>query len=190
MRNEKMYWTTVLEGVEWLRKFNEANAKKDRVRELIHALDSSKEDYWTEKNYQEGVLKDLDKEQSQFAYAIEALANLVGKLFGVRYDDYQQEIHKQLNIQEADKRVYPSLTDLEKEVIRGCLAQGFAYDWETDRPHAFICWGVTGKRERGALASLEKKGVFNIEVEGKDTQVFAGSDWTVEDLEKMSHYER
>lgn len=51
-----------------------------------------------------------------------------------------------------------SLTDLEKEVLDGIFDEGYALD---NIDGDFMTWcGETGRRERGALGSLCKKGVL------------------------------
>lgn len=66
------------------------------------------------------------------------------------------------------------LTELEKKVLREALSEGYIYDStydETAKSH-FLCWGFEGKQERGAVASLVKKGILNIFNEDDDTYVY------------------
>ena len=67
-----------------------------------------------------------------------------------------------------------NLTELEKAVLKDGLDSGFIYDgtYEPDAKTHFFCWGFTGKKERGAAASLVKKGVLTIWDEDGDTYVF------------------
>lgn len=80
------------------------------------------------------------------------------------------------------------LTDLERAVIRDCLSYGFAYDNDVDERGSFVCWGIDGRRERGALVSLHKKGVLSVfrDKQDGDTYVYAGKDYSVRDLEGLS----
>lgn len=67
-----------------------------------------------------------------------------------------------------------NLTELEKAVLKDGLDSGFIYDgtYEPDAETHFFCWGFTGKKERGAAASLVKKGVLTIWDEDGDTYVY------------------
>lgn len=78
------------------------------------------------------------------------------------------------------------LTELEKRVLRDMFNDGFAFDDLDDSD--FITWGVTGKEERGALSSLEKKGIVNIVRDGKDTQVYCSQNYTKRQLLKLCEY--
>lgn len=66
------------------------------------------------------------------------------------------------------------LTTLEKEVLKGALNEGYIYDstYEEDAKSHFLCWGFSGKQERGAAASLVKKGVIEVFEEDGDTYVY------------------
>lgn len=67
-----------------------------------------------------------------------------------------------------------NLTDLEKRVLKEALHEGYIYDStydENDKYH-FLCWGFTGKSERGAASSLEKKGIISVDKEDGDTYVY------------------
>ena len=72
-----------------------------------------------------------------------------------------------------------ALTPLEKKVLRDILRDGYAYD---DPDDAFLTWGISGKQERGAAASLVKKGVLVIWLD----QVCCGEGYTVADIERLS----
>jgi len=64
-----------------------------------------------------------------------------------------------------------NLTTLEKTIINNMFEEGFA----TDNPNdTFMSWGVAGKQERGALASLVKKGVMTV----SDGEVWLTDDYT------------
>lgn len=66
------------------------------------------------------------------------------------------------------------LTELEKEVLRQGIDCGFIFD---DPETTFLCWGFEGTRERGAVASLVKKGILTIEKNNDgDTYVFINVD--------------
>lgn len=77
------------------------------------------------------------------------------------------------------------LTELEKATLRQCFSYGFAFD-DTDSP--FLCWGVEGKKERGALTSLNKKGIVSVYVDDGDTYVNCGEGYTKEQLIEMCEY--
>lgn len=67
-----------------------------------------------------------------------------------------------------------NLTELEKRVLRDALNDGYIYDCTYD-PNAkshFLTWGFVGKQERGAAASLVKKGVISVEQDRGDTLVY------------------
>ena len=80
-----------------------------------------------------------------------------------------------------------SLTDLEKQVITEMFDYGFAFD---DLNSNFLCWGVDGKRERGALASLVKKGIVSVEPDGSDNPVFVRDGYTKRELLEAVNYKR
>lgn len=67
-----------------------------------------------------------------------------------------------------------NLTTLEKATLKGALDEGYIYDgtYEEDSITHFLCWGFTGKRERGAAASLVKKGIIDIDYDDGDTYVY------------------
>lgn len=74
-----------------------------------------------------------------------------------------------------------TLTPLEKGVLRDILSDGYAYDNPDD---GFLTWGISGKQERGAAASLVKKGILFIQ--SSDGQVCCGKGYTVADIEQLS----
>lgn len=67
-----------------------------------------------------------------------------------------------------------NLTELEKETLKSALQEGYIYDgtYDEDAKYHFLCWGFEGKRERGAAASLEKKGIIDVDREDGDTYVY------------------
>lgn len=67
-----------------------------------------------------------------------------------------------------------NLTTLEKATLKKALDDGYIYDgtYEADSTMHFLCWGFTGKQERGAAASLVKKGIIEIDYDGNDTYVY------------------
>lgn len=69
-----------------------------------------------------------------------------------------------------------SLTDLEKIVINNMFVEGFATD---DPDNRFMSYGVDGKQERGALASLVKKGIVWVE---PDKSVYLDNGYTKREL--------
>ena len=79
------------------------------------------------------------------------------------------------------------LTELEKQVLRDALADGFAFD-DIDDP--FITWGIEGKRERGAVASLIKKGIIEVEECDGDVWVVCANGVTITDIVEISEYDK
>ena len=67
-----------------------------------------------------------------------------------------------------------NLTELEKEVLKNALHEGYIYDgtYDEEEKYHFLCWGFSGKQERGAAASLVKKGILDIDHEDGDTYVY------------------
>lgn len=65
------------------------------------------------------------------------------------------------------------LTELEKRVLKGAIDEGYFWD---DLDGNFICWGFEGKQERGAAASLVKKGLIEVVEDDGDVMVFAKID--------------
>lgn len=60
-----------------------------------------------------------------------------------------------------------TLTELEQKVLRWCINEGFFYDYyraeDLDKQHSyFLAYEVEGRKERGALSSLVKKGILNV----------------------------
>lgn len=80
-----------------------------------------------------------------------------------------------------------TLTDLEKKVLRDCLSEGYAFDCGNE---TFLCYGISGKQERGAAASLVKKGVLSIFEEDDDVYVSCGSGYVISDIIEISEYKR
>ena len=56
------------------------------------------------------------------------------------------------------------LTDLEKQVLKTGLDDGYIYDdgYNPDDKSHFLTYGFSGKKERGAASSLVKKGILEI----------------------------
>ena len=78
------------------------------------------------------------------------------------------------------------LTELEKQVLRNALSEGFAFDDEDD---PFITWGpIEGHRERGAVSSLIKKNIINVEECDGDVWVVCADGVTISDIIEMSDY--
>lgn len=81
-----------------------------------------------------------------------------------------------------------NLTELEKRVLRDALAEGFAFD---DIEDTFLTWGpIYGKQERGAVASLIKKGIIEACEDYGDIWFVCGEGVTITDIIKMSEYKR
>ena len=76
-----------------------------------------------------------------------------------------------------------TLTDLEKKVLRSMISDGFFFD---DLTNTFIGWGVSGKAERGCMATLNTKGVINTFREDGDTYVNCGEGYTKHDIAEIS----
>lgn len=173
MKNAALYWNLVMDGVETYNRFCKKEQERDAQRELVKNLDSSAENYWNEKNYQEHKVKEICHEITFIAAELEATYRLAGVLFGINYDDVAQEIRKQYdkkyNAPEPKEADEVTLTDLEKSVLRDMFRDGFAFD---DLNGSFITWGpISGKRERGAVRSLEQKRVIVVEKNGKDIMI-------------------
>lgn len=81
-----------------------------------------------------------------------------------------------------------TLTALEKSILKDAINEGFFYDnfrsaTDLDKKSGyFICWGFYGKKERGAAASLEKKGILNIGHCDGETYVYASKNITNREL--------
>lgn len=83
-----------------------------------------------------------------------------------------------------------NLTDLEKEVLIGIFYEGYALD-DLDGSN-FMTWsGETGKKERGALGSLCKKGVLEkTDFKGKDDDfIVVGEGFTKREIAAAVGYE-
>ena len=83
-----------------------------------------------------------------------------------------------------------NITELEKKTLRQALGYGFAFDLQDDDDYIFICWGVDGKQERGALTSLNKKGVLKVYHDHGETSVYCGNGYTVDDLIEISGFKK
>lgn len=177
MKNAALYWNLVMDGVETYNRFYKKEQERDAQRELVKNLDPQMNDYWNEKNYQEYKVKEIEHDISVIAGELEATYRLADKLFGINYDDVAQEIRKQYDKKYNAPAPKPvdevTLTDLEKSVLRDMFRDGFAFD---DLNGSFITWGpIQGKRERGAVSSLEQKRVIVVEKDGKDIMICAES---------------
>lgn len=177
MKNAALYWNLVMDGVETYNRFCKKEQERDAQRELVKNLDPQMNDYWNEKNYQEYKVKEIEHDISVIAGELEATYRLADKLFGINYDDVAQEIRKQYDKKYNAPAPKPvdevTLTDLEKSVLRDMFRDGFAFD---DLNGSFITWGpIQGKRERGAVSSLEQKRVIVVEKDGKDIMICAES---------------
>lgn len=75
-------------------------------------------------------------------------------------------------------------TDLEKSVMNDIISDGFFYD---DLDDNFIGYAGNnlGKQERGALASLVKKGVIVTDREDGFTYVWLTKDYTKQQIIKL-----
>lgn len=82
------------------------------------------------------------------------------------------------------------LTDLEKKVIREALSEGYIYDstYDENAESHFLCWGFVGKQERGAVASLVKKGILSVFDEDDDTYVYLMI--SRDEAEEISEYKK
>ena len=75
-------------------------------------------------------------------------------------------------------------TDLEKSVMNDIISNGFFYD---DLGDNFVGYAGDnlGKQERGALASLVKKGVIVTDREDRFTYVWLTKDYTKQQIIKL-----
>lgn len=81
------------------------------------------------------------------------------------------------------------LTTLEKAVLKDGLSEGYIYDggaYDPNRERNFLCWGFYGKQERGAAASLVKKGILYVDHYDGDTYVYLCI--PLEQAEKLAGY--
>lgn len=189
MKNAALYWNLVMDGVETYNRFCKKEQERDAQREVVKNLDPQMNDYWNEKNYQEYKVKEIEHDISVIAGELEATYRLADKLFGINYDDVAQEIRKQYdkkyNAPEPKPVEEVTLTDLEKSVLRSMFSDGFGFD---DLHDSFVTWGpMEGKRERGAISSLEQKGVIEVAKDGKDIW-FSTKNYDKFELLKMSEY--
>lgn len=79
-------------------------------------------------------------------------------------------------------------TDLEKSVMSDLISDGFFYDDLNDN---FVGYAGNdlGKQERGALASLVKKGVVITDKEDEFTYVWLTKDYTKQQIMKLFEIE-
>lgn len=130
----------------------------------------------------------------------EAIKNAITGNYEVSFKDGQLAVFDAESMKQTNNRkpqfackmiIHPEveqgihLTELEKATLRQCFSYGFAFD---DTDSNFLCWGVEGKKERGALTSLNKKGVVSVFVEDGDTYVYCGEGYTKEQLIDMCEY--
>ena len=81
--------------------------------------------------------------------------------------------------------IIQNFTELEKSVLLDMFYEGFATDNIEDD---FMSWGVDGKQERGALASLVKKGVVCVEQDGRDKPVYLANGFTKVEIAEAVGY--
>lgn len=67
-----------------------------------------------------------------------------------------------------------TLTILEKRVLKSALNEGYIYDgtYDEEATSHFLCWGFSGKQDRGAVSSLIKKGIISVYKEDDNTYVY------------------
>jgi predicted DNA binding protein len=67
-----------------------------------------------------------------------------------------------------------NLTELEKATLKNALHEGYIYDgtYDENAKYHFLCWGFEGKQERGAAASLVKKGIIDVDYIDGETYVY------------------
>lgn len=75
-------------------------------------------------------------------------------------------------------------TDLEKSVMNDIISDGFFYD-DLDDNFVGYAGNNLGKQERGALASLVKKGVIVTDREDEFTYVWLTKDYTKQQIIKL-----
>lgn len=75
-------------------------------------------------------------------------------------------------------------TDLEKSVMNDIISDGFFYD-DIDDNFVGYAGNYLGKQERGALASLVKKGVIVTDREDGFTYVWLTKDYTKQQIIKL-----
>lgn len=80
-------------------------------------------------------------------------------------------------------------TDLEKSVMSDIIFEGFFYDDLDDNFVGYTGAGL-GKQERGALASLIKKGVIVTDKEDGCTYVWLTKDYTKQQIIKLFDIKR
>lgn len=79
-------------------------------------------------------------------------------------------------------------TDLEKSVMNDIISDGFFYD-DLDDNFVGYAGDDLGKQERGALASLVKKGVVVTDREDGYTYVWLTKDYTKQQIMKLFEIE-
>lgn len=79
-------------------------------------------------------------------------------------------------------------TDLEKSVMSDIICDGFFYD-DLDDNFVGYAGDDLGKQERGALASLVKKGVVVTDREDGFTYVWLTKDYTKQQIMKLFEIE-
>lgn len=79
-------------------------------------------------------------------------------------------------------------TDLEKSVMSDIISDGFFYD-NLDDNFVGYAGNDLGKQERGALASLVKKGVVVTDREDGFTYVWLTKDYTKQQIMKLFEIE-
>lgn len=61
------------------------------------------------------------------------------------------------------KESHTTLTELEEKVLMIMLNDGYYFDNYGYDDSGFLTYGLDGKRERGALSSLVKKGIIEVD---------------------------
>lgn len=85
-------------------------------------------------------------------------------------------------MEKSKMEILNNLTELEKEIIIQIFEEGYATD---DYDDNFMTWcGETGRKERGALGSLCKKGVLRkTDFDGEDDDyIVVGDNFTKREL--------
>ena len=107
-------------------------------------------------------------------------------LYGKRNKNNAEHGRKEKEMNKNKKKTLAGLTKLEKTVIWNMFEEGFACD---DYESNFMSWGVDGKEERGALASLVKKGVVCVEIDGHDRPVYLANGYTKREVAAAVGYQ-
>lgn len=144
------------------------------------------------RNMDTAVADHNNEKATQYAFEACAVANVLGIMRGTCEDEATEYLYNKYNLHKAEEKQptykqYPTLTELEKEVLVDALDEGYAYDCGNKK---FLCWGFSEsylrKGARGAVSSLVKKGVIDIFKDGGDTYVNCGKDYDIGDIEKMA----